>query len=272
MYLLNEFKNEDIIVAHVNYNIREDVDIDLKIIIDFCDKNNIKLETLSLKEEYSGNFHEWARNKRYDFFQKIYNKYECKQLIIAHHKDDFLESAIMQWSSGRHPYYFGIKKYNYHFEMNIYRPMIFEYWKDEIYQLANKFNIPFNDDLSNFTDKYTRNKIRLEMNKKSQAAKEIVFKSFQLINVEKCQKNIKTIKKYIEWSELSFNIDFLIDNDKHFENLIFKFLTDNIEKININANILKAIKQFLIVKNGNKEFLLSNNRKLIKLNNNVIIK
>jgi hypothetical protein len=36
------------------------------------------------------------------------------------------------------------------------------------------------------------------MNKKSQAAKEIVFKSFQLINVEKCQKNIKTIKKYIE--------------------------------------------------------------------------
>jgi hypothetical protein len=35
---------------------------------------------------------------------------------------------------------------------------------------------------------------------------------------------------------------------------------------------LKAIKQFLIVKNGNKEFLLSNNRKLIKLNNNVIIK
>jgi tRNA(Ile)-lysidine synthase len=58
MYLLNEFKNEDIIVAHVNYNIREDVDIDLKIIIDFCDKNNIKLETLSLKEEYSGNFHE----------------------------------------------------------------------------------------------------------------------------------------------------------------------------------------------------------------------
>jgi hypothetical protein len=48
-------------------------------------------------------------------------------------------------------------------------------------------------------------------------------------------------------------------------------LIDNFESVNINLNILKAIREFLLVKNGNKEFLLSNNQKLIKLNNNLII-
>jgi tRNA(Ile)-lysidine synthase len=58
MFLLNQFKDENVIVAHVNYNIREDVEVDLNIVTKFCKENNLKLEVLSLNEDHSGNFHE----------------------------------------------------------------------------------------------------------------------------------------------------------------------------------------------------------------------
>ncbi|MGL5590508.1 MAG: ATP-binding protein, partial [Metamycoplasmataceae bacterium] len=75
MFLLNELKNENIVVAHVNYNLRDDVEIDFKIVNDFCKKNDLKLETYSINEKHNGNFQKWAREKRYHFFKEIYDKY-----------------------------------------------------------------------------------------------------------------------------------------------------------------------------------------------------
>ena len=272
MFLLNKFKHENIVVAHVNYNIRHDVEIDLEIITNFCKKHNLKLEVLNLKETHYGNFHDWARNQRYDFFKTIYKKYKSNQLIIAHHKDDFLETAIMQWRSKRIPYYFGISKNNNNFEMNIHRPMIFQYWKNEIYKETKNLQIPFNDDWTNFTNKYTRNEIRNELNETPTIIKNLLFNCFQFVNLQKCIKNIEIIKKYIEWNDSLFNLDYFKKNQDFSNDLIFKFLIDKFEKININYNVLNSIKQFLMAKNGNKEFLLSNNKKLIKFNNNLAIK
>ncbi len=272
MFLLNKFKHENIVVAHVNYNIRHDVEIDLEIITNFCKKHNLKLEVLNLKETHYGNFHDWARNQRYDFFKTIYKKYKSNQLIIAHHKDDFLETAIMQWRSKRIPYYFGISKNNNNFEMNIHRPLIFQYWKNEIYKETKNLQIPFNDDWTNFTNKYTRNEIRNEMNETPTIIKNLLFNCFQFVNLQKCIKNIEIIKKYIEWNDSLFNLDYFKENQDFSNDLIFKFLIDKFEKININYNVLNSIKQFLMAKNGNKEFLLSNNKKLIKFNNNLAIK
>ena len=156
--------------------------------------------------------------------------------------------------------------------MNISRPLIFKYWKFEIYEISNQLKLSFNDDSSNFTNKYKRNELRNELNTKSLLIKQILLKSFQKINNEKSLRNIEIIKKYFEWSKKSFNINYLIENDDYSNDLIFKFLITHFKKININSNILKAIKNFLLVENGNKSFLLSNNNKISKLKNNVIIK
>lgn len=42
------YKNEDIVLAFVNYNIRKDTNIDRKIVTDFAKKNNLILEMLVL--------------------------------------------------------------------------------------------------------------------------------------------------------------------------------------------------------------------------------
>ncbi|MGL5205761.1 MAG: tRNA lysidine(34) synthetase TilS [Metamycoplasmataceae bacterium] len=272
MFLLNELKNENIIVAHVNYNLRDDVEIDLEIVRNFCQKNNLELEIYSIKEKHNGNFQTWARDKRYHFFKEIYDQYNCSELITAHHKDDFLETSIMQWKSGRNPYSYGISMNNVVYGMNVNRPLIFKYWKSEIYELSKEKKIPYNDDSSNFTDKYERNKIRISLNQKHILEKEILFKSFEYINVAKGIRKIKIIKKYIEWKSNDFNIDFLKKNEDFSNDLIFKLLIENIDGININSHILKSIKSFLMAKNENNVFMLSDSRKLIKTNNNVIIK
>ncbi|MGL5617751.1 MAG: tRNA lysidine(34) synthetase TilS [Metamycoplasmataceae bacterium] len=272
MFLLNELKNEDIVVAYVNYNLRDDVIVDFKIINEFCKKNHLNLETYSINEKHNGNFQEWAREKRYLFFKKIYDQYNCSELITAHHKDDFLETSIMQWKSSRKPYSYGINKNNIIYGMNVNRPMIFKYWKSEIYDLAKENRIPYNDDYSNFTNKYERNKIRIFLNRRQIFEKEILLKSFRNVNVIKGIRKIEIIKKYLDWKSCNYNIEFLKKNVDFFEELIFKLLIENIDEININSNILKEIKKFLISKNENKVFMLSNNRRLIKSNNNIIIK
>ncbi|MGL5205083.1 MAG: tRNA lysidine(34) synthetase TilS [Metamycoplasmataceae bacterium] len=272
MFLLNELKNEDIIVAHVNYNLRKDVEIDFKIINNFCQINNLKLKTYSINEKHDGNFQEWARNKRYLFFKEVYDRYKCSELITAHHKDDFLETAIMQWKSKRIPYTYGINKNNEIYGMNVYRPILFEYWKSEIYVLSKENKIQYNDDSSNFTNKYERNKIRGFLDKKNITVKEILLKSFKYVNITKRIRKIEIIKKYIEWQASSFSIEFLKNNDDYCNELIFKLLIEYDNKININFNVLKSIKTFIMAKNGNKIFILSGNRKIFKVNNNVIIK
>ena len=44
--------------------------------------------------------------------------------MMAHHKDDFIETALMQQRSERSPNFFGIKKKNIIDDMNIYRPYV----------------------------------------------------------------------------------------------------------------------------------------------------
>ena len=60
----------NIVVAHVNYRKREAAITEQQELTKFCDERNIKLyvlDLLNVKEE--GNFQDWARRKRYEFFK-----------------------------------------------------------------------------------------------------------------------------------------------------------------------------------------------------------
>lgn len=60
MYLLHKIskKTKDIIVATVNYNIRKDSSKDVKIVEDYCIKNNIRFFIHKVAENicFTGNF------------------------------------------------------------------------------------------------------------------------------------------------------------------------------------------------------------------------
>ncbi|MCU4706736.1 tRNA lysidine(34) synthetase TilS [Mycoplasma sp. CSL7503-lung] len=273
MFLLNKFKNKNVVVAHVNYNQRKDSYQDQKIVQNFCLDNNIKLEVLELKKEdyISGNFQEWARNERYTFFKSVYDKNKCNLLMVAHNIDDFLETSILQINSDRKPLYFGIKKTNNIYGMNILRPLLFRYFKSTIESKSLSKKIPFHIDYTNLTNKYSRNIIRNELKNKYKIYKlflvaKIIYKNFFL----KHKKN-KIYNEYYKWEKNDFSVE-CFRSLKHKEEIIFKFLNENINEINLSSRKINSIIEFILSKTNNKTYKLNNKFYLSKKNWKLFIK
>ena len=89
MCLLNLIKdtNLKIICAHVNHKLREESEEEAIMVKDYCTSNNITYEYFEITN-YKGNTENYAREKRYEFFEKVLQKYNSKYLLTAHHGDD----------------------------------------------------------------------------------------------------------------------------------------------------------------------------------------
>lgn len=147
-------------IAHVNYKLRaEDSDLDQKIVEDFCSSNTIKLHLRTASEaddKPDNSIQIWARELRYQFFNKIQSEQKLNYLITAHHLNDNLETFLINLSraSGRK----GLAGIPVD-KNNILRPLL-KFSKEEIYRFAKENRIHFREDLSNQKNDYLRNEIR----------------------------------------------------------------------------------------------------------------
>jgi tRNA(Ile)-lysidine synthetase-like protein len=101
MFLLDNLRQKGykIIVAHVNYRKREESSQDEELVKKYCQIWNLPCFVCSIKpNDYllAKNFQSWAREKRYNFFQKIARQKQTKYVITAHHLDDHLETYLFQ--------------------------------------------------------------------------------------------------------------------------------------------------------------------------------
>ena len=164
--ILNEIKNDsnisfDIVVAHVNHQIRENAKLDEAYVIEFCKKINVKCYVLKedvkkIAEIEKRGLEETGRKIRYKFFEEIMKKTLSNKIAIAHNKNDNAETIIMNIIRGTGTKgLIGIEPKN----GNIIRPLIEIDRQDiEIYCKQKQLN-PRHDE-SNDDNIYTRNKIR----------------------------------------------------------------------------------------------------------------
>ncbi|CAG8658055.1 1976_t:CDS:2 [Ambispora leptoticha] len=101
MFLLEKMRCErySLVVAHVNYKKRENSDYDEKVVRNYCQKYSLPCEVYQVKgSEHNSisNFQDRARKIRYDFLQKLADKYQTKYIAVAHHLDDHLETYLLQ--------------------------------------------------------------------------------------------------------------------------------------------------------------------------------
>ena len=109
---------------------------------------------------YRGNTENYARKKRYEFFENLIKKYQAKYLLTAHHGDDLTETIIMRLIRGSSiKGYAGFSEITYKENYKIYRPLITK-TKEEIFDYVQKNDIPYALDKTNNSDKFTRNRIR----------------------------------------------------------------------------------------------------------------
>ena len=252
-----------LIVAHVNHNVRRESYQEAEFLKDYCEKNNLLFESMVIEEYGDDNFHNEARNIRYDFFDQIVHKYNANYLMTAHHGDDLMETILMRLVRGSNINgYCGFKSIVDMGSYKIVRPLV-TFTKKELEEYDRENNVPYFIDASNAKDKYTRNRYRkyvlpflksedpnvhLKFLKYSNSLSDACnfIDSFTNKAIEKCIKDDRIninlllqedefIQKEILYRFLSkyYQDDLILINDKHID-LIFKMIKSNRANMFVN--------------------------------------
>ncbi len=213
-FLSNSIKNpkNNLIVAHVNYKLREnESDKDENLVTNICKNENLLLEKhVHILDKNSKGIQEKARKIRLDFFRDLSIKYRTNKIFLGHNYNDHVETIMLNIirGSGLNGLE-GIKiKNRIRIEENtleIFRPLI-KIKKPLIEEICNKKNLEFVIDSSNKKNDYSRNKLRNqiipEIEKINPKFLDSVNSLSNLIKKRKSKKKIKFGKyKGIEISE-----------------------------------------------------------------------
>jgi tRNA(Ile)-lysidine synthase len=152
-------------VAHCNFSLRgEESDADQLLVEEECRRKNSIIHTRSFATgeyalERGISMQMAARELRYSWFEELRNELNYDFIVIAHNKNDLVETFMMNLARGT-----GIKgltgikpKFG-----RIVRPILFAQ-RDQITEYALSNNISYREDASNLDLKYKRNHIRLKI-------------------------------------------------------------------------------------------------------------
>ncbi len=250
MFLLNALLkirdeyNLKIVCAHVNHNVRVESDSEQLFLMNYCKEHNVLFESMKIEEYGDDNFHNQARNIRYNFFEDLVKKYDAKYLMTAHHGDDLIETVLMRIVRGSTlKGYSGFDKIVDNDTYKIVRPLIF-LTKDYIKEYDDQNNIPYVIDKSNFKEKYTRNRYRLKM----------------LPFLKDEDKNVH--EKFLKYSETLLEYDRFINNEikKSIDNVYKNNIIDINKYLKLDKLIQRKVIEYILEDIYKEDLMIINNK------------
>ncbi len=202
------------IAAHCNFHLRGDEsDRDAAFVKSWCKTNNITLVSTSFHTvEYAAqnkiSIEMAARDLRYGWFEEVRNEYNADYIAVAHHKDDSIETVLMNLIRGT-----GIKGLTGIPPKNgfVSRPLL-TVLRSEIEDYVTKNEIPYVTDSTNKEDIYVRNLLRLRVlpiiEEINPSVRESIYRTSQnLLEVEKIYNNsiIESIKAIYKENAIDIN-------------------------------------------------------------------
>lgn len=231
----------DIVVAHVNYHKRDVSNFEEESLRRYCKERNIPIEVLETSNlKQIGNFQKWARDIRYDFFEKVAKKYKTDSVLVAHQQDDFIETFLMQKKRGNYVKNPGIAEIIEYKQIKIIRPLL-NVSKEKLLRYNKDNSVPYSIDSSNLSDAYERNKIRHQTVEKLNAdeRKRIVDEASNLSN------RAISFKTSYDISE------FLSLNDRDITLVLGTFTESKEQHRNISSSFVKEIRKALVSSKAN---------------------
>lgn len=262
-------QKHDIIAAHVNHNIRGEESIrDENFVKEYCKKNEIKLELLSVdvKKEATNRcigIEECARYVRYDFFYKIAKKYNAK-IATAHTLSDVTETLIFNLTRGT-----GLKgicsipaK-----RENLIRPLIYV-TRNEIEDYCKENKLLYVTDSTNSDVNLCRNRIRHniipELKKINPNFESAVLRFIKSAKQDEAYLEYISMCKFNDLADNEFDVDDLESLEMPILSRVIKLIVGseyNLEHKHINLiyNIIRNKKGAVNIP-GNKSVLIKNNK------------
>lgn len=256
LYIKGLLPSSDIIVAHINHQLRKTAKRDEKIVQEYCRENNVIFEILQadIKQEAKKTkttIEECARNIRKKWLEKIRKKYHADLIATAHHSDDQAETIlyrITKWTAltglvGIEP-----------LTASYIRPLL-KVGKNEILEYAQKNKIPFWHDETNDDTSIPRNLLRHKvipeirtinpevntaLSRLSHSAQELKM-SFDAFFTEVVEKK-------------SFSLDWYHSLPLGFQHELLRFLYEqaNGSTHGLSKALIEELDRFLSTRNGGK--------------------
>lgn len=151
--LSNLINNSNLTTATIDYNQRKESSKETRFITEFCRYHNIDNHYIVVSGVKRKNgtkrkvFEETSQKIRYDLYKDIIQKkkwnYDNTIILLGHHKDDLRENIINNFMLGRSLYDLEVMKEKViKNDLILGRPFL-NHEKDEIYEIAHKYKIPY---------------------------------------------------------------------------------------------------------------------------------
>lgn len=154
-----------ITVVHIHHHLRQESDDEEVMVREFCRKRNLSVEVYHWEEGSSQNsaIEEKARQFRYEKLKESQQKHHASYVVVAHHADDQAETVLMKLTRGSTlEGIAGMKPMRPFGEGYLIRPFLMVD-KKALYEYASMHQILYNEDTTNQSVAYTRNRFRQEM-------------------------------------------------------------------------------------------------------------
>ena len=151
----------DVCVAHVNHCLRTEADSDMQFVESAAKRlrllcHTVKIDVAAYADDNKISIETAGREVRYKYFNEIAERYPSAVVATAHNANDGIESFFMHLMRGCGlAGLTGIKAKR----GNIIRPLI-EVNREEIERFCRENSLPIVQDITNFSDEFTRNDIR----------------------------------------------------------------------------------------------------------------
>lgn len=140
-------QNKKVIAIHVNYNNRDESILEEQFLNEYCKSKNVTFICHSFdfkRGSINRNIYESLTKKiKFGVYKSTLEKYNCDNILLAHHKDDIIENIFTNFCRGDNFLNLSvIKEYSKILDVNIYRPLL-NFYKDDIYEYAHYYEIPY---------------------------------------------------------------------------------------------------------------------------------
>lgn len=226
-------------VVHVNYQKRETAIRDQKIVEEFCKEHLIDCFVYDAPDFVKGNFQKNARDFRYQKMIEVLNEKQADAIVVAHHKDDDLETYLFQKTRKSKVDIFGLTKEMMFKNVLLIRPLLV-YSKEELLHYCEKEHLSYGIDESNESEQYSRNRLRKQLAIMSDEEKETLYIEKEQLNLEK-EKYLRENLKRLNENTIEIRDFNLIENKDRF--LLEWLKYHKVNKAISNSFITELIRQ-----------------------------
>lgn len=150
-------------LAHLDHSYRTDSAIEAMQLKKWAESHHIPFHHERLEAKYTKNIEDVFRQKRFEFFQKLFTTGKYEALVLAHHQNDAQETTLKRLFEGA---FFtelsALKEVSVLENITVWRPLL-KTSKQELLNYAGHHKLKWIEDSTNFDGSNLRSKMRIEI-------------------------------------------------------------------------------------------------------------